>query len=51
MDELRTVLETIPAGEMITWLSKETLAFPLQEMIAEVQMICEKQGLELAIVR
>jgi hypothetical protein len=51
MDELRSVLETIPTGEYITWLLKESLAFPPKEIIAEVQEICAKKGLELGITQ
>ena len=51
MDELRSVLEVIPAGEYLTWLSKESLAFPPTEIIAEVQEICAKKGLELGITQ
>ena len=51
IEELQPLLESIPAGEYITWWSRESLAFPPEEMLKQVQKICKKQGLELGIVK
>ena len=51
LDELQAVLTSIPAGEYVTWLSRDSLAFPPEEIIQQVQEICAKQGLELGIAR
>ena len=50
VDELKSILEQIPAGQYITWLSKETLSFPPQEVIKQIQQTCEEKGLILTIV-
>ena len=51
IEELQPLLESIPAGEYITWWSRESLAFPPEEMLKQVQEICKKQDLELGIVK
>jgi hypothetical protein len=47
VDALTTALQNMPQGQYITWSSKETLSFPPEEIIEQVQKICEEQGLIL----
>jgi 1-deoxy-D-xylulose 5-phosphate reductoisomerase len=51
MDALKATLERIPAGQYVTWSTKETLSFPPDEMIRQVEQICTDRGLILSIVR
>lgn len=51
IDELKAVLKSIPAGQYVTWLSKDGLTFPPDEIIQGVENICETQGLSLSIAR
>ena len=49
VDELKSVLETIPSGQYITWSSRETLAFPPDDLLKQIEQTCEDQGLILNI--
>lgn len=49
VDELKSTLEKIPAGQYVTWSSRETLSFPPEEVIQQIQQTCEEQGLILTI--
>ena len=49
VDELESVLETIPSGQYITWSSRETLSFPPEDIRKRVEQICEDRGLILSI--
>lgn len=51
IDRLKAVLKTIPAGQYVTWLSRDGLAFPPDEVIQEVEDACKVQGLNLSIAR
>ncbi len=51
IEELQPLLESIPAGQFVTWLSRAALVFPPEEMVTQVQEICKRQGLELGIVK
>jgi hypothetical protein len=51
MDDLKAVLKSIPAGQYVTWSTREQLAFPPEDLIQQVQQICKDQGLELNIVK
>ena len=51
LEELQPLLESIPAGRYLTWLSRQSLAFPPEETQKHVQEICQKQGLELGIIK
>ena len=51
MEELQHVLESIPAGEFVTWISEENLAFPPDAIIQKVEQSCRDLGLELNLVR
>ena len=48
---LEAALKTIPAGQWVTWLSGNTLAFPSDEVVAQVQQICRDRGLQLNIAK
>ena len=49
VDELESVLETIPSGQYITWSSRETLSFPPDDIRKRVEQVCEEQGLVLSM--
>ena len=49
VDALLATLEKIPAGQYVTWLSKETLAFPPQDIRRQVEQVCKDKGLILNI--
>jgi hypothetical protein len=47
VEELTAALERMPEGQYVTWSSRETLSFPPEEIIEQVEKICEEQGLIL----
>jgi hypothetical protein len=47
VDALETALQQMPAGQYITWSSKETLSFPPQDIVEQVENVCEERGLIL----
>ena len=47
VDALTSALEQMPAGQYITWSSRETLSFPPDEVIEQVKQNCEDKGLIL----
>lgn len=49
VDALTSTLEKIPAGQSITWSSRETLSFPPNEIRSQVEQICKEKGLLLNI--
>jgi hypothetical protein len=51
MEELRAVLESMPAGEVVTWLSPVPLGFPPEDILQEVRETCARQELELSMPR
>lgn len=51
MEELEAALESIHAGQYLTWSAREPLAFPPEELTRQVEEICKKQGLELSIAQ
>ena len=51
MDGLRSALENVSPGQYITWSTKETLSFPPEGIIEQVEQICRDQGLSLSIAR
>ena len=51
VEELQPVLESIPAGQFVTWMSGEGLAFPPDEIIRQVEHVCRDQGLEFSLAR
>jgi hypothetical protein len=55
IDALQTALELIAPGQYVTWWSPSWveggLAFPSDEMIAEVERICDQRELGLSIAK
>lgn len=49
VDALKSRLEEIPAGQYITWSSRETLSLPPEDIIQQVEQTCEDEGLILTI--
>ena len=47
VEALTSALEKMPSGQFITWSVRETLSFPPEEMIAQVEKACEEKGLIL----
>jgi hypothetical protein len=47
VDALISALEQMPAGQYITWSSRETLSFPPDDIIEQVKQSCEDKGLIL----
>ena len=47
VEELTSALERMPEGQYVTWSSKETLEFPPDDIIEQVEKVCEAQGLVL----
>lgn len=48
---LISMLEKVPSGQYITWSSRETLAFPPDNVIKQVEQICNDKGLILNIAK
>lgn len=51
VDALISALEKVPSGQYITWLSKETLSFPPDDIIKKVEQVCKDKGLILNITK
>ncbi|MGE5376136.1 MAG: hypothetical protein ACM3XO_13850 [Bacteroidota bacterium] len=51
VDALIARLENIPSGQYVTWLSSDTLAFPPEAIIKQVEKACREKGLILNIAR
>jgi hypothetical protein len=49
VDALISTLEEIPAGQYITWSSKETLSLPPDDIIHMVEQTCAEEGLILTV--
>jgi 1-deoxy-D-xylulose 5-phosphate reductoisomerase len=49
VDALTATLEKIPAGQYITWSSRETLSFPPEDIRSQVEKVCKDRGLILNI--
>ncbi len=47
VDALILALEQMPEGQYITWSSRETLSFPPDDIIKQVEKTCEERGLIL----
>jgi hypothetical protein len=47
VDALTSALEQMPAGQYITWSSRETLSFPPADIIEPIEQVCRDQGLIL----
>jgi hypothetical protein len=44
-------LEKIPAGQYVTWSSQETLAFPPDEILRQIERVCKDRGLILNVAQ
>ncbi len=51
VEALITRLKKVPAGQYITWSSRETLAFPPEEILRQVEQASQEQGLILNIAK
>lgn len=49
IDALTATLEKIPAGQYITWSSRESLSFPPDDIRSQVEQVCKDRGLILNI--
>ena len=49
VEELKSTLEQIPTGQYITWSTRETLSFPPEDILKEVEQTCNDEGLILSI--
>jgi hypothetical protein len=49
VDALKSKLEEIPAGQYVTWSSRESLSFPPDDIIQQVEQTCKDQGLILSV--
>ena len=47
VDALTSALEQMPAGQYLTWSSRETLSFPPDDIIEQIEKACTDQGLIL----
>ena len=51
MNALKSTLEKIQDGQYVTWSSRETLSFPPDDNIKQVEQICKDNGLILNIAK
>jgi len=51
VDALKSALEKISSGQYVTWSSKDTLSFPPDDIIKQVEQICKDKGLILNIAK
>ncbi|MGZ6316433.1 MAG: hypothetical protein ACXWNQ_04165 [Anaerolineales bacterium] len=51
VEALRSALGKIAAGQYVTWSARETLPFPPDEIVKQVEQICKDQRLNLNIAR
>ena len=49
VDALKSRLEEIPAGQYVTWSSRDTLSLPPDDVLKQVEQTCEDEGLILTI--
>ena len=47
IDALTSALEQMPAGQNITWSTRDTLSFPSDDVIQQIEQVCTDQGLIL----
>ena len=48
---LISTLERVPSGQYVTWSSRETLSFPPDNIVKQVEKICKDKGLILNIAK
>ncbi|MFT3891710.1 MAG: hypothetical protein QM730_08770 [Anaerolineales bacterium] len=51
IDGLKPVLESLGSGQYVSWTANTPLAFPPEEIVQQVQQICQTQGLELFVAQ
>jgi len=51
VNALRSLREKVPSAQYITWTSRETLGFPPDDIIKQVEQICNDKGLILSIAK
>jgi hypothetical protein len=51
VDTLIARLKKVPAGQYVTWTSRETVAFPPDGILRQVEQVCTDQGLTLSIAK
>lgn len=51
VDALISVLKKVPSGQYITWSSRETLSFPPDSIIKQIEQTCTDKGLILNIAK
>jgi hypothetical protein len=49
VEALSSTLEKIPAGQYITWSSREMLSLPPEDIRNQVEKVCQDKGLILTI--
>jgi hypothetical protein len=51
VEALIFMLEKVPPGQYITWSSRETLSFPPDSIIKQIEKVCNDKGLILNIAK
>jgi hypothetical protein len=51
VEALISMLEKVPSGQYVTWSSRETLAFPPDDILEQVEKVCRDRELTLNIAR
>jgi len=51
VDALKSALEKVSPGQYVTWSVKDTLSFPPDDIIKQVEQICKDKRLILNIAR
>ena len=51
VDALMAMLKKVPAGQYITWSSRDTLSLPPENIIKQVEQTCRDKGLILNIAK
>lgn len=47
VEALTSALEQMPEGQYITWSARETLSFPPEDVIQQIENLCTERGLIL----
>jgi len=47
VEAVKSALERMPEGQYIIWSSKETLSFPPEDIIKQIEQTCKDEGLKL----
>lgn len=51
VEALVAMLKNVPSGQFITWSSRDTLSFPPDSILQQVEQICQDRGLILNIAK